>query len=94
MNAPEPKNPMLGFQGAVLMSMFGNTDVSAVTASNVSMFVLFGSFRQSNQMTWVTPSGSTVIHGKNWSCGAGPPAGSMATYRMSDQVAPWSRLCV
>ena len=93
MKDPDEKNELFGFHDAVLMSVLGAAKLSVpVNSSNVSISVFPGSFRLSNQMTWMPPWLSTETHGKNWSFGAPAPTveSGCDTNCMSLQVVPWS----
>jgi hypothetical protein len=88
MNEPEEKNALFGFHDAVLMSKFAGAKLSEfVISSHVSISVLPGSLRLSNQMTWMPPSSSTETHGKNCH-GAAEVGIRRDTFCMSCHVAP------
>src|SRR5947208_15018360 len=94
MKQPQLKNASSGFQGTLEMSQFLQVSPSFdENAWNVSIMVLRGSLRLSNQIACRFPASSTESHGKYWSFGAAaPPAGVLIVFA-SDHVAPRSRDC-
>src|ERR1700732_2568469 len=89
MKAPEVKNPRSGFHATVLsLELAQVLPSSCETPSQVSISLLPGSLRLSNQIAKNVPAGSDVTQEKNWSFFAGSPSEPTATKRASDHVAP------
>src|SRR4051794_40976688 len=84
------KNARSGSHDSELMRTLGQVKPSSDDiAWNVSMSWLFGSRRQSNQITQKLPPESTAIQGKNWSFRAGvTPSSLVDTVFVAPQVNP------
>src|SRR5712691_2146592 len=93
MKQPQLKKPSSGFQGTLEMSQLLHVAPSSdENAWNVSISLLLGSLRLSNQIACKFPASSTAIHGKNWSFGAAAPPAVLMVFA-SDHVVPPSRDC-
>src|SRR2546425_13359151 len=89
MKHPHLKKPRFVSQETVLMRWLDQVAPSSLDrACHVSMFVLCGSRRRSNQMAKKFPDSSEAIAGKNWSPGAGSPVSVVLRNRASDHVRP------
>src|ERR671935_50318 len=90
------KKPRFGSHDLLLIRWLVQVAPSSFErASHVSILVLSGSRRRSNQIAQKLPFSSDAIAGKNWSFGAGAP--SLVRKRASDQVRPpscesWSEI--